>query len=192
MWIKLSLLFLLSLILMGVYWLVSSVFFLETAPYVVTLKEGEFEIREYSQLAVVTAAMQSTEGDSAFRKLFQFIQGQNAREEKIAMTTPVFVDDGKMSFVVPEATLRNGVPHPTGEGVAIEERAPVRVAAFRFSGYATEDSRSEALAALRGWLSEKGFNAEGEAFFAYYDAPFVPGPFRRNEVMLRFQPIRDS
>ena len=188
MLIKIILTGVLAVVLVGIYWLASNLFFLETAQYEVSMKEGDFEVRDYSELAVVSASMQSPEGDSAFRKLFQFIQGENARQEKISMTTPVFVEDGKMSFVVPDETLRKGVPDPTGEDVVVEDRAAIRVAVRRFSGHANETSRREALAALKNWMAEKGLESEGEAFFAYYDAPFVPGPFRRNEVMLRLGP----
>jgi hypothetical protein len=37
-------------------------------------------------------------------------------------------------------------------------------------------------------MAEKSLDFGGEPFFAYYDAPFIPGPFRRNEVMLRLLP----
>lgn len=171
--------------LFGIYWLVSSVFFLETAQYQVVLKEGDFEVRDYANLAVVTAGMQSAEGNSAFRKLFQFIQGENTRQEKISMTTPVFVDDGKMSFVVPEETRSQGVPDPTGKDVVLEDRPGFRVAVYRFSGVSGEASRREALEQLESWIVGKGLSTDGEAFFAYYDAPFIPGPIRRNEAMLR-------
>lgn len=185
---KIILLGIVPVVFVGIYLLASSAFFLETAQYEVSMKESDFEVRDYGELAVVTASMRSAEGNSAFRKLFQFIQGENARQEKISMTTPVFVDGGKMSFVVPDETLQKGVPDPTGEDVFLEDRAAIRVAAYRFSGHANDASRREALAALKNWMAEKGLEFEGEAFFAYYDAPFVPGSFRRNEVMLRLRP----
>ena len=76
MFFKIILLGIVAVALVGTYWLVSSVFFLETAQYEVSMKEGDFEVRDYAELVVVTASMQSTEGNSAFRKLFQFIQGK--------------------------------------------------------------------------------------------------------------------
>jgi hypothetical protein len=37
---------------------------------------------------------------------------------------------------------------------------------------------------LRAWLAGQGIVPEGEAEFAFYDAPMVPGPLRRNEVLI--------
>jgi hypothetical protein len=37
---------------------------------------------------------------------------------------------------------------------------------------------------LRAWLLGQGIVPEGEAEFAFYDAPMVPGPLRRNEVLI--------
>ncbi|KPQ31561.1 MAG: SOUL heme-binding protein, partial [Porphyrobacter sp. HL-46] len=39
-------------------------------------------------------------------------------------------------------------------------------------------------AQLRAWLAEQGIAPTGKAEFAFYDAPMVPGPLRRNEVLI--------
>ena len=36
---------------------------------------------------------------------------------------------------------------------------------------------------LQTWLDEKGYTAAGPAIYAYYDDPFTPWMFRRNEVL---------
>jgi hypothetical protein len=185
MWLKLILVVVAGSLLLGGYWLFSNVFFLESAHYKLVLKEGDFEIREYPELVVVTTPMESTEGDSAFGRLFQFIQGENASEAKIAMTTPVFVDEGKMSFVIPKETRQQGVPDPTAREVTVESRLAVRVGAYRFSGVANESRRTEALEKLKTWMVGQGLESLGDPTFAYYDAPFIPGPLRRNEVLLQ-------
>jgi DNA gyrase inhibitor GyrI len=191
MWIKLTILVALGLVLFGGYRVGSAAVFLETAQYELALKEGDLEIRDYPELPVVTTPMKSGRDNTAFRKLFQFIQGDNARQEKIAMTTPVFVDDdgaeGRMSFVVPEETERRGIPEPNSEQVTVEKRPVVRVAVYRFSGVANEESRQEALRKLRNWMNQQKLRPEGDPIFAYYDAPFIPGPLRRNEAMLQIQ-----
>jgi len=185
MWMKLVLLAVTGVFLLGCYWLASNVFFLETAQYELVEKEGPFEVRDYPDLPVVTTPMQSSEGNSAFRRLFRYIQGENSSETKIAMTTPVFVDDGKMDFVIPREASRQGVPDPTGPEVEIAVRPKLRVAVHRFSGVANDSNRNEALDRLQTWMAARSMVAVGNPFFAYYDAPFVPGPFRRNEVMLQ-------
>ena len=37
-------------------------------------------------------------------------------------------------------------------------------------------------------VSEQGYEAIGAPRYAGYDAPYVPGPFRRNEVMIPIAP----
>jgi len=37
---------------------------------------------------------------------------------------------------------------------------------------------------LRGWMQANGLAAGGEAEHAYYNSPLMPGPLRRNEVMI--------
>ena len=38
---------------------------------------------------------------------------------------------------------------------------------------------------LRAWMAENKLVAEGDAEYAGYDPPWTPGPFRRNEVLIR-------
>ena len=38
---------------------------------------------------------------------------------------------------------------------------------------------------LRAWMNRKQLEGEASADTAGYDAPFTPGPFRRNEVLIR-------
>jgi len=191
MWLKLVLGAFGAIFLLGAYWLYSSAFGLETAQYRVAVKEEAFEIRDYPELPVATTAMRAGGDDSAFRKLFRFIQGGNDQQEKIAMTTPVFVDregeQERMSFVVPKEVDQNGSPDPTIEGVEIDRRPAVRVAVYGFSGVANEDLKQRALQKLQDWMAARQIEPDGDPIYAYYDAPFIPGPFRRNEVMLRIR-----
>ena len=39
-------------------------------------------------------------------------------------------------------------------------------------------------AQLREWIAVRGLGPAGEAEFAFYDAPMVPGPLRCNEVLI--------
>jgi hypothetical protein len=45
----------------------------------------------------------------------------------------------------------------------------------------------DAEAKLRKWIEQKGFVAHEESEAAGYDPPFMPGPFRRNEVLIRLK-----
>ncbi len=160
----------------------------EAAPYEVRLKEGRFELRRYPRLMVARTEMQGR--DDSFQRLFKFISGENQRSQKIAMTTPVLFEgepgrSQTMSFIMPAAVQRAGAPEPSGNAVALDERASTDIAALRFWSGMKEEAETRAFKELRDWVKDRGLEPEGDPIVAYYDAPFIPAPLRRNEVMLR-------
>jgi hypothetical protein len=163
--------------------------FVEKLAYTVRRKDGPFEVREYPALTVASAPLRAGEQDSAFRRLLKFIDRGNAQRQKIAMTAPIFIDrnggQGRVSFVIPEKTKRRGVPQPDDREVTLGERPPERVSVYRFSGRAQSENEEQAVNTLRDWTRGHGLEASGDPIIAYYDAPWMPSPLRRNEVMLR-------
>ena len=112
------------LVALAAFWLVStSRAATETPDYKVIRTDGKFEIRDYPALIVATTAMEGTEMNDGFRKLFRFITGSNEGSEKIAMTAPVLIDTTKdkktMSFIMPMKAVEKGVPKPSGESVTL-------------------------------------------------------------------------
>ncbi|OPY52582.1 MAG: SOUL heme-binding protein [Methanosaeta sp. PtaU1.Bin055] len=81
------------------------------------------------------------------------------------MTAPVVtsVADGRpfMAFVIPERFDLEGTPRPRDERVKIELVEGRRMAAVRFSGYATEESQRMNLAILEDALRNGGIEARG-------------------------------
>ncbi len=158
----------------------------ETAPYRVSDKEGDYELREYPVLTVATTVTKE-ERDGAFMRLFRYIQGDNAKGQKIEMTTPVFMDRGEagtaMSFVMPEVA-RKDTPAPTGDAVKLSQRAAAKVAVLRFAGMQSKANEDAALEKLRVWMKARGLAEKGSPSFAYYDPPWILGPWRRNEVLV--------
>ena len=166
----------------------------ESAEYESVEKSGKFEIRNYSELTTVaTPAAAKKDQDSGFMRLFRFISGNNEAEQKIAMTTPVFMpsdESGKsksMHFVVPKKVAAAGVPSPKADSVSIEKISGGKYAALRFAGARSADNEKEALAILRDKLKERGLATKGTPMFAYYDPPWTPGFLRRNEVLLKLK-----
>jgi hypothetical protein len=82
----------------------------ESAEYKVVESDGEFEVREYPDLMLVstTTKLDSQGRDGSFMRLFRYISGANESDKKISMTTPVFMENDKeasavqMGFMMPK------------------------------------------------------------------------------------------
>lgn len=170
----------------------------ETAEYKVVESDGAFEIREYPDLMlVVTDSEMDTQGrDGSFMRLFRYISGENKADQKIAMTTPVFMEGAgeqsrvSMGFVMPKEVSAGGVPEPKRDGVVIRKRNGGRFAVIRFPGKLDSQLAKAQEAKLRQWMASKSLEAiqipgQPSVEAAGYDPPFIPGLLRRNEVLIR-------
>jgi hypothetical protein len=90
----------------------------ESAPYQVVRASGKFAVRDYPALRVVETplARAGKDADGSFKRLFRFITGANEAQQKIAMTTPVFMSgsdtNATMAFVLPAKLKVDAVPKP--------------------------------------------------------------------------------
>ena len=167
----------------------------ETAAYQVIDSEGDFEIRDYPEIMLVTTDMSvaSNGTDGSFGRLFQYISGSNDMSQKVKMTTPVFIEsnssdsNGTMGFVIPQKVAKASIPQPTGPRVEIEKRAAGKYAVLRFNGRLSERSQAESEAKLINWIKKQGWEREDETEFAGYDPPWTPKILRRNETLIRLK-----
>ncbi len=167
----------------------------ESAEYTVIESATPFEVREYPDLTMATTNMEFKlpGDDGSFMALFEFISGANDQEQKVAMTTPVFMEpkgqeqQGQMGFVLPKKVAEHGAPNPSNERVHIRKRPGGRFGVIRFAGRMNSNSAAKAEARLRKWLNEKKLVGAPDAEYAGYDPPWTPGPLRRNEVLIRLK-----
>ena len=162
----------------------------ESAPYTVVRTDAQFELRDYPALTVVETPMAGVDGgDGGFRRLFRFITGANATQQKIAMTTPVYMSGGPsgatMAFVLPTKLKAADVPKPADGALTVRELAAGRFAVLRYSGSRNAKNEAGALAQLQAWLERERLPALAGPVFGYFDPPWTPSFLRRNEVMLR-------
>ena len=165
----------------------------EEPEFALVRAEGEFELRDYPALVVaeVTSSGDRQRASGAsFRRLAAYIFAQDRPQggESIAMTAPVLqqeTEDGRwqMRFVMPAKYSLETLP-PAPADIALAEVPARRMAAVRFAGNGGAADLATREAQLRAWLAAQGIVPEGEAEFAFYDAPMVPGPLRRNEVLI--------
>lgn len=174
-------------------WMMTSRAGYESAEFKVIESDGRIELREYPDLmlAATNSELDAQGRDGSFMRLFRYISGANAQDQKIAMTTPVFMEgelgksDVSMGFVMPKKVAAAGVPEPNSEGVQIRERRGGRFAVIRFAGRLDTRSAKKQEAKLRAWMESRGLEGAEESEAAGYDPPFTPGPLRRNEILIR-------
>ena len=161
----------------------------ESAAYKLLESDGAFEIREYPMLmmAATVNPLGSPPDDGSFMRLFRYISGGNDAGQKVAMTTPVFMQPGteQMAFVIPQDIVTRQIPEPSDREVKIQKRNAGRFAVIRFSGRMTRQAITNADQQLRTWMAVKGLQGEVQVESAGYDPPWIPGPLRRNEVLIR-------
>ncbi len=164
----------------------------EEPAFTLVEKAGAFELRDYGSITLAeTRVMEDFEsaGNKAFRTLFRYISGRNQSGQELAMTAPVVQQaegDGsyRIAFITPAQYSAKTAPVPADPGVKLRELPPQRLAVFRYSCRWTEKNFREHEAQLLEHIKSRGLRAAGPVIYARYNAPFVPWPLRRNEVMV--------
>ena len=165
----------------------------EQPDYAVLGTDGDFSLRDYPALVVAEVSHSGNReraSGASFRRLaaYIFAQDRPAGGEKIAMTAPVLQDETapgewRMRFVMPSQYSLETLP-PAPADITLTETPARRMAAVRFSGNGSARDLALMEARLRDWMRGEGLMPAGEAEYAFYDAPVVPGPLRRNEVLI--------
>jgi hypothetical protein len=187
----------------------------ETAPYTL-LKADEaqkIEVRNYDSMVLVSTSMSSESGNSAFRKLFSYITGNNEGAAEIAMTAPVIMNDkdkvdadkgteismtapvfmndsadnSMMSFVMPKDFTLATTPKPSNPQVYVSELKDYKVASIQFSGTLSDSNVEKYTNILATWMTENGYEAIGEPVKAGYNGPLTLPMWRRNEILIEIK-----
>ncbi|UCD59272.1 MAG: heme-binding protein [Candidatus Hydrogenedentota bacterium] len=178
---------------------------IEKAKYKVIEKEGKFEIRQYQPQIIAETIVDADfdkAGNMAFRRLFNYISGQNRKKESIAMTAPVNQkarsekmamtapvnqqkSEGKysVSFLMPSKYTLDTLPEPLDSNVRLTEIPARKMAAIRYSGSWSRKRYEANKALLEEFIKKKGLQIIGKDIFARYDPPFQIWFLRRNEVL---------
>jgi len=187
-----------SIVFMG--WKLTSRSAYESAEYSVLETDGQIELRTYPDLMLVTTTMgtrtQGDDGSWSFGRLFRYISGGNENKQKVAMTTPVFMepqnasekseqDRGQMGFVIPKDVAQTSIPAPASDQVEVTKRPGGTFAVIRFAGRIDLEVCQKQQRLLETWIEKRELKSDGESEIAGYDPPWTPGPLRRNEILIR-------
>jgi hypothetical protein len=187
---------------------------IEEAKYTVVIKEDDFEIRDYAPHVLAETIVEGDiegAGNEAFNRLFQYISGNNERQDKVEMTAPVSQEPGgekidmtapvgqqqagerwAVSFMMPASYTLKTLPKPLDPNVSLRQVPARRLAAIRYSGFWSEEGYLRNKAALESWIEEKGLKVVGEPIWARYNAPFSLWFLRRNEVLIPVAPAETT
>ncbi len=109
--------------------------------------------------------------------------------EKISMTAPVTEEQAgehvyRVSFAMPSKFTLETLPEPQDKRITFKVIESRRTAALRFSGRVHEKLANEKTEELKTCLSKNGITPKSNFVVALYNPPFIPGIFRRNEVIV--------
>ena len=163
----------------------------ETQKYSVIINDDDFEIRYYEP-SIKASVTSDQNSNNNFYKLFQFISGNNSENEKIEMTTPVYMksedEKNKMEFVMPSKFNMDNISTPNDTSISIYETQAKYFACVIYGGYSNSNKFNSHSKKLIEKLSDLNIKTIGEIFYVSYNSPYkVFG--RRNEVMVEIDYI---
>ena len=152
---------------------------IERYPYVVKKKYKLFEIRSYEATLFSSVKLSTTgyknSSSKGFSILAGYIFGNNERNEKIAMTSPVSMsieDSVTMMFMVPKKYNKDLLPKPNQSGIEFKEEPAKTMAAISFSGWANDIKIEKYKQELKVALDAEGIKYSNRFYFFGYNAPF--------------------
>lgn len=172
---------------------------------------GTIELRDYAPMIVAEVTVEGDRSraiNQGFGQLADYIFGNNIAREKVAMTTPVTQAPAPRSekiamttpvtqsatggagpwvvqFMMPSSYTLETLPQPRNQAVRLVAVPGRRAIVLRFSGSRNETLLEKKHAELLAFARERGLAVQGEPLFSFYDPPWTPSFFRRNEVALQ-------
>ena len=163
---------------------------IETYPYKVTKTYDSFEIRDYEP-TLFTSVKLSTKNykessSKGFSILAGYIFGDNDRNKKIAMTSPVAMtldDPRTMLFMVPKKFKKEKLPQPNQPQIVFKKEPAKTVAAISFNGWEDDDKIEHYKKKLKFALEKEEIPYTNRFYFLGYNAPYEVFN-RKNEVIV--------
>jgi hypothetical protein len=151
---------------------------------------GEFEVKTLPPARLIasqTDAAYFDDNNSLFRPLFRYISSRD-----VAMTIPVEaeINPGVMYFYI-GAGVSSDVLDAT-ENVSVHELPERTVASLGVRGGYSKRNFNKASARLSAWLLKNtAYEAIGEVRGVFWNGPFIPGIFKRFEVHIPVQLVKE-
>ena len=181
---------------------------IEEPAYTVVEKKDGYEIRQYQPYIMAKTTVTGNYAEATnkgFRIIADYIFGNNTKKESIAMTTPVLEseatsekiamttpvlesaganDERTIAFVLPSKYAMDTLPAPNNNAVTFMEVPARKVAALRFTWYASESRMETKKELLKSYLLRDSLTASDAAETARYNPPLSMPLLLRNEVLI--------
>lgn len=186
-----------SFVALGIWGIVSSR--VEQANYTIIKTDGPYQIRSYPSMLVAQVTVsgdQKTAIRSGFKRLANFIFGNNKSADKISMTAPVMQSaldkdqnntQWKVRFVMPAQYTMQSIPKPTQDDVELIELKTTKYAVITFSGNASSRVLTEKWNELQSYLKANQLKSIGLPIYSFFNPPWTLPFLRRNEVMVEIE-----
>ena len=163
---------------------------IESYSYQVVKKYKDFEIRDYEASLFTTVKLSSKGYKDTSRKGFSilagYIFGDNDKNKKIAMTSPVAMsleDSVTMMFMVPREFDKKTLPKPNQSQINFVEEPAKKIAAISFTGWANEEKIAKYQKKLKLILEIENISYTNQFYFFGYNPPYEIFN-RKNEVIV--------
>ena len=160
----------------------------EEANYETVRENKNYEIRKYNDRLVIET--NSTQGNG-FRKLFNYISGNNNENKEIKMTVPVTQENKNgnmtMQFYLPSKFNKDNVPKPSNPEIKILNIEGGYYAVIKYSGRSSDKNFLKNKEILEKELKKDNVTILSPPIRASYNSPFTLPMLKRNEVMYRVE-----
>ena len=174
------------LILVSILALNSQTMAYEEANYEIVKENKKYEIRKYPDRLVIET--NSIKGNG-FRKLFNYISGNNEKNQEIKMTVPVTqeIKNGNMTmqFYLPSKFNKDNAPKPSNSEIKILTIEGGYYAAIKYSGRSSDKNFLKNKVILEKELKQDNIIILSPPIRASYNSPFTLPMLKRNEVMYK-------
>ena len=155
----------------------------ETQQFKLIKTIGDAEIRYYPPVM-----KSKTNRNNGFSALFGYISGKNATGKKIAMTTPVYMQENQgqqqMEFVLPRELDQSSTPAALSDKVEVYESKPGYFMAYTFGGYALDWVAKRVIKKVEELAEIHKIKVEGEPIILVYNSPYKVIN-RKNEILFK-------
>jgi len=155
--------------------------------YKIIKKVENIEIRQYqSAIYASYIPLNEQERNNSFRKVASFIFGDNTNNEKISMTSPVFIkihNNYEMAFLMPKKYTLANLPKPNNKDINIYTQPGTLKASINYSGYTNNSIENKKINELKKVLQKYNYSHKNDFEVLVYNSPF---DFinRKNEIIV--------